>query len=130
MFSIFFIPYLFYCDHSMVMETLPPFLEWSNRNNARVICGSFNIGKWKRVIEYAVELKDTEGVFEIKRGEPLLYVRFNPASPLEQIYLKPTTLTSELRDEMSVNVNLKRVLPQQTLQACYALRKKYNDLFK
>ena len=130
MFSIFFIPYLFFSDQSMIMETLPPFLEWSNHNNARVICGSFDIGKWKRVIEYAVELRDADGVFEIKRGEPLLYVRFSPASPLEPLYLKPTTVTPKLRDEMSVNVNLKRVLPKQTLQACYALRKTYNDLFK
>lgn len=129
-FSIFFIPYLFYTDHSMIMEILPPFLEWNNRNNARVISGSYDIGKWKRLIEYAVELRDADGIFEIKRGEPLLYVRFNLPSPLKHVYLKPTELTPKLREEMAMNVNLKRVLPNQTLETCYELRNAYNRLFK
>ena len=114
----------------MIMEILPPFLEWNNRNNARIICGSYDIGKWKRPIEYAVELKDTDGIFEIKRGEPLLYVRFNLASPTTRVYLKPTIMTEALIKEMSVNVNLKRILPNQTLESCYALRESYNKLFK
>jgi hypothetical protein len=72
--------YLFIADKDCLIELLPAYLHTSpTLKSVRVICGSFNIAKWFRPIEFAFEMLTPDAPLKIKREEPLFYVRFVPA---------------------------------------------------
>ena len=72
------INYIFFSEESTLIELLPPIMHSSEfQDNIRVICGTYDIGKWIRTVELAFELKDESKTINIKRGDPLYYVRFN-----------------------------------------------------
>lgn len=121
-------PYLFWADSSITMELVQPFLEWDNPNNVRIIPGHFNIGKWSRHIEYAVELGRPDGVFKLKRGDVMFYVRFaSPTDPHARVQLKESTITPEKRVEMTQNTQLKYNYSKCPLNKLYELRSAFNQ---
>ena len=120
-------PYVFYSDASVVMELLPPFMEWDNPNNVRVNAGQFNIGKWRRSVEYAVELQHSKGVFRLKRGDVMFYIKLTlEADTHARVKLEEKPISPELRLEMEQNTQMKYAYGKCPLHQLYNLRAAFN----
>ena len=126
-FSLKMIPYVFWSDSSIMMDVIHPFLEWENPNKVRVIGGEFNIGKWIRGIEYAIEVLEPVGILRLRRGDPLLYVRFRADNSHTKIHLRESIITEEIKEQMKQNALLKTVMRGCPIEAVYELRRKFNE---
>lgn len=128
--SLVFLPYLFYADAPLYMEMTPPFLEWETDPTWRPICGGFDIGRWRRHLEFGIELRDRQGEIRIKRGQPLAYVRFFPQETPEGVHtrvkLVPRALTDVLRRETFTNGSIKSFVPKCPLHVVYKMREQFN----
>lgn len=128
--SIVFFPYLFYADTPMYMEMTPAFLEWEKDPTWRSMTGGYDIGRWRRYLEFGIELRDRKGEIHIKRGQPLSYVRFYPQETPEGVHtrikLVPRELTDILRRETYMNGAIKRFVPKCPLHVVYDMREQYN----
>lgn len=84
--------YLFVADQPVVLELTPPYNHidpaW------RVMPGSFNIYNWQRPVVPTFEMLENRVV--IKRGQPLLYVRFKTENFKDTIILEKIERTKEL----------------------------------
>lgn len=120
-------PYLFWSDGDVAMEMIQPYLEWDNPNGVRVISGHYNIGKWSRHIEYAVELQQPTGTFKLRRGDVMFYVRFSTADPHTRLTLKESPITPEKRQEILENTQLKFSQSKCPLKALYDLRAAFDQ---
>lgn len=69
------IPILFLSDSDIQMDIIPPFLEY-NEIPGIIAGGSFNIHDWQRPINMMFEWHDTSKDLIIKRGDPILYLKF------------------------------------------------------
>jgi len=117
-------PFVFYSEKSIEMQLLPAFFE--EPSQLRVICGKFNIGKWKRPLEYAFEMKNPIQTIVIKRGDPLFYLQFITEND-EAVTLKRVEETEKDKLECLENLNLKFMYAQKPLAFMYELRKKLNN---
>jgi hypothetical protein len=120
--------YIFISDKSTKIETLFP--TWhKNENNSKInfITGTFNISKWVRPIEYAFEVLKPIEVLNLKRGEPLMYIRFVTD---EKVTLERLEFTSEIYSNIESFVGLKRLLPMQSLDRLYTLANPLMNLLK
>lgn len=71
--------YLFVADSDCMIEQIPATMHNSDiSKRVNLICGTFNIGKWFRPVEFSFEVNDFSKPIKIKRGEPLFYIRFVP----------------------------------------------------
>lgn len=126
-FSLMCMPYIFWSDTSITMSLTNPFLEWSNPNGLRVIGGHYDIGKWKRHIEYAAELQHPDGVLKFKRGDIMMYVKFTlTKNPHKKIRLKENSISSQMRAEIQHNTHLKFNMPKCPLDVLYGIRAAYD----
>lgn len=81
------------------MSQMPAYLEDNDFiNNAVIIPGTFNVGKWPRVLECAFHLKK-DRMF-IREGEPLYYLKFHTN---EKIVFKEFLYTPKMK-EYAVNL--------------------------
>jgi hypothetical protein len=76
---------LFTTDDDIEIESLPCMYHSNNFiDNTQIITGKFNIGKWTRPLEIASIIKNSSNnitsniEINVKRGDPLMYVRFTP----------------------------------------------------
>lgn len=76
--------YLFKTDKPTWVEILPAF--YHPNSAMRVYPGTFNIHSWTRPVMPAIEL--IEDVLEVKRGDPLAYLRFRTEDVSESFSLK------------------------------------------
>ncbi len=65
-------------------------------NHVRVVPGTYDISSWQRLLNYSIEWTDTSKPISIKRGDPLLYVRFRTKNPSEKFELKRIEMTDDL----------------------------------
>jgi len=128
--SLVFLPFLFYADTPMYMEFTPPFLEWEKDPTWRTMCGGYDIGRWRRHLEFPIELRDKVGTINIKRGQPVAYVRFFPQETPEGVHVRvklvPREMTDVLRRETALNGALKNFVQKCPLHVLYNIREKYN----
>lgn len=128
--SIVFLPYLFYADAPLYMEITPPFLEWEKDPTWRTMCGGYDIGRWRRHLEFPIELRHKTGEIVLQRGQPLCYVRFFPQETPEGVHvrvkLKAREMTDVLRRETYLNGSIKNFVPKCPLHVIYQMREKYN----
>lgn len=125
--SIMSVPYIFWSeDQSMMLDMMPPFLEWSNPNEVRVISGQYNIGKWKRHLEYSIELKHKVGKLIFKRGDVMFYVKLTGEDPHQRINIQPQSISTNMRLEIQQNTQLKTVQKKCPLDVLYELRSQFN----
>jgi hypothetical protein len=117
-------PLVFFSEKNVEMQMLPAFFE--EPSQLRVICGKFNIGKWKRPLEYAFELKNPVHTINIKRGDPLFYLQFITEND-ELVKLKRVEETEKDKLECYENSNLKFMYVQKSLSFIYNLRKNLNN---
>jgi hypothetical protein len=76
---------LFTTDDDIEIESLPCMYHSNEFTEAvQIITGKFNIGKWTRPVEIASIIKNSTNSdssqieINVKRGDPLMYVRFTP----------------------------------------------------
>lgn len=90
-------PFVFVSDDPVYVNQFPPFLHYSKHRLPGVqICGRFPIDVWPRVHMWALEWHDLNADLVLKRGEPLMYVRFETRDPSTIVRLVEAERTPEL----------------------------------
>jgi hypothetical protein len=98
-------------------------------DNTQIITGKFNIGKWTRPVELACIIKNSTNnitstiEIDVKRGDPLMYVRFNPKDG------KVVTLNQETDFDTIIKYNtisntttgIKHFIKNQKMESLYKL---------
>jgi hypothetical protein len=86
-------PYmLFDVAVDILLEVGPAFLHATEPRLRRLrpIPGAFNIGRWFRPIDFTFELDLSDGDVELRKGDPLLYLRFiTPSNESIKLYQQP-----------------------------------------
>ena len=125
---------MFITDNDIELEQISCLYHTSDWvEKTQVVTGKFNIKKWMRPIECAGIIKNSKAtntdeiIINIKRGDPLFYIRFHPKNnnyiKLEQEfdlskivdYIKLSYITSEV----------KYLVPWQKLSVMYALFERF-----
>lgn len=121
--------YLFAADKECVLEEIPVTFHDSPLNSKlRVISGTFDISKWFRPVEIAFEVLDKNDTISIRRGDPLVYIRFIPAQG-KKVYLENKPFTSEQIKAVYKCTTLKECVPKQPLEVLYKYAEKLKPLF-
>jgi len=95
--------YLFVADQPVIMEMTPPYCHIDTA--WRIMPGAFNIYNWQRPVVPTFEmLADT---VKIKRGQPLVYVRFKTENFKDNIILEQIERTPELDHVINSNLSVK-----------------------
>jgi hypothetical protein len=107
--------WIFWSEDSLQITTSNP--QYHNKTyDGYYIGGSFDIGKWFRPVEGAIQLNNNVNAVAIKRHDPLAYIKFNTNEPVQ---LKRFYLTQELEELHWACVHYKRHEPKRTLSYLY-----------
>ena len=118
----------FFSDESVTVELLPPFMHKTEvNNNVNVIVGAFDISKWVRPVEWAVEMIDDTKPLKLKRGDPLYYVRFVTK---DKINLIKEVDNEQIFKVSNACVTLKKYIPNKGLNYLYETASPYISAFK
>lgn len=121
--------YVFYSKDSVMLEQLPPFLDYRlAKEGVTVIPGTFDIGKWVRPVEVALEIQKGVRKVHIEKGTPLSYLRFVPSGG-STVTLVEEEDTEALRNIVEICTGLKRIQSKTPLKECYEKAKKVVDGF-
>lgn len=125
----------------LIIQTFPKYLFMSNHkkpvnvsvlpwffkpNNFSVIPGSFDITKWLRPVNLALEAHG-QLTFDFRRGEPLYCVRFECEDDVE---LERIDFDVELQKSMASCVNVQNYVHGLTLKTLYEQGANYINLVK
>jgi hypothetical protein len=99
----------FVADQPVWIEVFPAF------HNAppipgHIIPGTFDIYSWQRMLSYAFEWHDTSRNFVVKRGDPLMYVRFRSNDPSDSFKLQKIEMDDRLMKDVEKCQGVKFVL--------------------
>jgi len=84
-------------DEPCFVEIFGPFFQAENQDSGyRVIPGTYDIYSWQRFMNFAFEWTATNRKIVIKRGQPVLFVRFRSQNLNEKFSMKRITMTDEL----------------------------------
>lgn len=73
-------PYRFVADEPCYLNQLPPFLHYRRDPwPGLMIGGRFQLDVWPRIMMWAFEWMEPQKPLVLRRGEPMFYVRFEPA---------------------------------------------------
>lgn len=121
--------YTFISNESVILEQLAPSMHKTKTlNNINIIQGMYDISKWIRPVELAIEIIDDTKPIVIKRGDPLYYVRF--------VTDKNVTLTRIVDFNKDINqvikscAAFKKFVPGNTLEKNYEIAASYINLIK
>jgi len=122
--------YLFFADESIEVQVSDvPLLCPESTRNVRVIPGRFNISKWLRPLEYAIEIIDNTKPVTIKAGDPLFMITFITPNTLP-VKLTRKVETPEIGTAIAAFTNLKEIRPNLKLSECYDLASSYIGAIK
>ena len=125
----------------LVIQTFPKYLFVSNSktpiivnvmpwffkpNNFSVIPGSFDITKWIRPVNLAIEAHD-QTQFEFRRGEPLYCVRFETE---DNVVLERGEFSEDIKTAMASCLNVQNYVPGMNLKTLYNISVDYIKLAK
>lgn len=111
--------HLFFATESVMIEAIPVFLDHSLLSNqVRVMPGTFDIGRWVRPVTFAFEVVDGVSCVDIKRGDPIVCVRFLTN---EKVKFVRAENSAELQRVVASCIGLKRFVKRVNLEACYDL---------
>jgi hypothetical protein len=120
--------YVFYAHEPLMVEQLPPLMHKTElQNNINVIPGTYDISKWIRPVEFAFEVIDDTKPIEIKRGDPMYYVRFSTPN---KISLTREETSDDLSRVVNSCITLKDYVPNNTLDKNYSMGSWAVNLFK
>jgi hypothetical protein len=127
---------LFTTDDDIEIESLPC-LYHSNQfiDNTQIITGKFNIGKWTRPIELAAIIKNSTSInlsktqINVKRGDPLMYVRFHPKDGKVVSLNQETDFDKILKynNDCNATTGIKQYIKNQKLEKLYKLFEKFKQ---
>jgi len=83
----FALPCAFLTDDDVIMEVLPPMLEYQKLPGL-VSGGIINIQYWHRTVNWFFEWSEPDKEINIKRGDALFYLRFLPKDRDDTVILK------------------------------------------
>jgi hypothetical protein len=107
--------WLFWSEEPMIMSTSPAHYH-KNVFDGYYIGGSFDIGKWFRTVEGAIQLNKGVNTVSLNRNDPIAYVKFHSDEP---VVLKRFYMTKELEELHWGCVNYKRYEPKKGLPYLY-----------
>lgn len=115
--------YIFMTKEPVVLEEISPFFEHDFCHKFNIIPGEFRIDKWIRNIDIAFEIIDGVSRLEIKRGDPLCYVRLRT---LDNSIVKLVRVedNNSIREMNTKCTNVKNFLPGQDLEKNYSMMEK------
>lgn len=108
--------WIFWSEESLPMITTPAFYH-PKVFDGFYVGGSFDIGKWFRPIEGAIQLDNKSKTVAVKRNDPIAYVKFETK---EQVELKRFYLTKELEELSWGCIKYKQYEPHKTLPFLYS----------
>lgn len=117
---------LFFCEESLEMEVLPPYLHNSFSSNFGLMAsGVMNISKWFRPINASWILNKGVREIEIKKDEPFMYIKFNTT---KKIIFKQFKCNEELISYSSIGTKLIATLQKsdRSMKKRYSLFEKLN----
>lgn len=109
------LPFTFISDDDVYIEAIAPLLEY-NQLPGIIMGGTYSIYDWHRPINWGFEWRDTTKDIHIKRGQPLMYIRFNPRDRNDTVTLKEVPITEDLKEALGcdqtkkVMINMSDVL--------------------
>lgn len=116
---------LFVTEHEHVDMTMTaPWFEESTAN-FKIVPGRFNIGKWWRPLDVAMQLSNRQQEIKIKRGDVLFYVTFSTGNPDDIITLKEIQVTKDLQDFCNLATGVKHYQPKCPLKTLYGWFKQF-----
>lgn len=130
MFSVIIPSLVFTSKYDVMLEVVDCFMEWERKNPVRIIGGQFNINKWIRPVECAYEANRKVFTYEVKRGDPLHYVRFYTNNPNDIVSLERVQITDEIEIDILENTGIKNYREGSSLDFLYELRSKYKSFLK
>lgn len=90
-------PYIFVSDDPVYVNQFPPFMHYlPNPRPGVMMCGRFPADVWPRTHMWAFEWHDLSKDLILKRGEPLMYVRFETPDPAGGVRMVEAEKTPEL----------------------------------
>ncbi len=110
--------YLFFSEESVEIEILSPFMHKSNFcKNGYIVPGKFNISKWFRAVNPALQFYDNlDKVILSEKNDPLMYINFRTH---ENVRLKKFMVTPEMEDIIYAATTYKRYDPNRSLSYLY-----------
>jgi len=95
------------------MESLPPFLEYRpDSYPVRYTSYQFDIYDWVRPAQVGLEWMDINKDIIIKRGDPIMYIRFNSKEEIKLIHIERT---DRLTEEINRNISVKNLLKDHSV---------------
>ena len=102
----FFFQYVFVADKPTMMEVFSPLFE-NKPLNWHVLPGKYDICSWVRPVDITIELKEKEGKFEVKRGEPLMYIKFYSENFYEEFEFEQVAMHEKIYEQVNACTGLK-----------------------
>lgn len=111
--------WVFFSEEPLMLESMPAFMHNTGlQNSGFYVPGTFDISKWFRPLEGAIQLWDDANSIKCKVGDPLFYARFMTD---EKIKLRRFNLTPEIRDISKACMQVKRYRNIKNLDKLYEL---------
>tara|TARA_R110002153_G_scaffold129519_2_gene278243 strand:+ start:765 stop:1505 length:741 start_codon:yes stop_codon:yes gene_type:complete len=107
-------------EDSLLMSVHPANYHNTDLSRFPVITGSYDCGKWFRPIHLSI-LNPEEKDFEIKRGDPLFYIKFHTE---DKVQLERFNMNEEIISHVASTVEVKKYLQSTKLNKLYKLYKK------
>jgi len=107
--------WIFWCEEPLTITTSPAHYH-KPVVDGFYVGGSFDIGRWFRPVEGAIQLNQGVNTVHIKRNDPLAYIKFNTDEPVN---LKRFYMTKELEELHWGCVNYKKEVPHKGLSYLY-----------
>lgn len=112
--------WVFFSDTDLFLESTPPYMHKTSMvNSGFYVPGTYNISRWFRPLEGALQLWDDNITsLQLKCGDPLMYVKFNTN---EKINFKRFYLSDEIRDISRGCMHVKRYKTIKDLTKLYEI---------
>jgi hypothetical protein len=118
---------LFYAKEPVEVEQLD-LMVLTAPANVKTIPGKFDISKWIRPVEWAIEVDHSVTTLSIKTGDPLFMVRFKTLGNIP-VKLVRVNQTIELGATVNAFLSVKKQRPKLKLKQLYELSKNYLEAF-
>ena len=111
--------WIFFSEEPLILESMPAFMHNTGlQNSGFYVPGTFDISKWFRPLEGAIQLWDGVTTIKCNAGDPLFYARFMTD---EKIRLRRFNLTPEIREISKACMHVKRYKTIKNLDKLYEM---------
>lgn len=91
----------FIADEPVWVEVSQPFGDEAPKLPGTLLPGTLDIYSWQRMLSYGVEWSNIDEHWKIKRGDPLMHIRFRSTNPADEFKLKRIDYTEELQKDVN-----------------------------